>query len=513
MTPGETLEIRYAWLDGLPAPLFRRTVTHTHGHIAQRGRTILALREALLSGQVPPADAVEWPEEDDLRRALFEALAAANVGPYCDGDPRATDEMLVYILDVVGDAQEIYDRALIAFHYLAHRGEAEAGRPGAGSCGPCGPCAGKGGGRAAGVPLDERQWEEARRDALRVIRDLVTARTEVRWSELVSIFAELEGVLRKLAEALNLPPGSCRGMLHALPRADLLQMRYLLSHLPALEELIRTLGRMRATADPSADSSLEQIGKIVLRPRQKAREVQGERGPEIRGIERSSEVSRMLASEAALLVHPVLRQLWRARWAEQALLTYRAPGVFTKRIQEMQAFEDGHAHEERRAERGPVLVVLDTSGSMCSCENIAKATVAQIVGVCFVEQRPCYLYNFSGPGDLAEQELSFDGDGLARMLMFLSASFHGGTEIDEAMRRACKRIESGPYRQADLVVISDGCFILGDHVKGAIQSMRERSAARIHGICVGTGQGFDGIGCDSFHEVSGWPGRADWPLS
>ncbi|WP_437615386.1 hypothetical protein WMF20_18365 [Sorangium sp. So ce834] len=503
MTTGEALEVRYAWLDGLPEPLFRRTVTHTHGRIAPRGAAILALRDALLSGRVPPADAVAWPEEDDLRRALFDALAAANVGPYCDGDPRTTDEVLAFVLDVVGDAEELHDRALIAFHSLARERDAERARRGSGACGPG---AGDGGGRVAGVPLDERQWEEARRDAMRLLCELVASRTEVRWSELVTICAELERAFRQLAEALDLPPGSCRGMLRALPRGDLLEMRRLLGYAPALEELVRTLGRMRAAADASAGSSLEQVGEIVARPREVSREVQGDRGPEIRGIERSSEVSRMLASEAALLARPALRRLWRARWAERALLTYRARGVFTQRIQEVQAFEDGQAHEERRAERGPVLVVLDTSGSMERLENVAKAVVLQIAGACFVQQRACYLYIFSGPGDLAEHELSFDGDGLAGLLAFLSLSFHGGTDIDEALRRACGRIGAGPYRQADIAVISDGCFCLGDPVRRDIRRVRSTSAARIHGIRVGAGEGFDAIGCDSLHEVSMWLG-------
>jgi uncharacterized protein with von Willebrand factor type A (vWA) domain len=346
---------------------------------------------------------------------------------------------------------------------------------------------------------------------MNIVADLVKAKTRASWTELVGILGQLEKVFDALANVLNLPPGTCRGMLRALPRDDLLEMRSMLGHLPPLEELIRILGRFRDTDDPNAPTVLERIGKSIERVVVRDREAEGGHGVEVRGIERSGDVSRMLPSEAALLGHPVLKRLWRARWVERSLLAYHAPGVHTQRIQEKQTFDDGVDERHRRAERGPVLVVLDTSGSMIGFPaTVSKALVLQIVAVAFMQKRPCYLYNFSGPGDVIEQELCFEGEGLARMLGFIGTAFEGGTDIDEPMRRACERAESrserdgGPWKLADLVVVSDGGFSLSSHVRARVVGLKEKSPLRIHGIRVGTGDGFADLCCDTVHDVSSW---------
>src|SRR5690606_25975869 len=128
----------------------------------------------------------------------------------------------------------------------------------------------------------------------------------------------------------------------------------------------RSLGRLLRNDDDDDGTPpvLEDVATHVSRIVQADCEVTGGTGGEVRGVERSSELARMLPSESALLTRPALRRLWRARWAERALLTYHAPGVVTERIRTTQTFDDGTTTEQRRADRGPVVICLDTSGSM-----------------------------------------------------------------------------------------------------------------------------------------------------
>lgn len=298
-----------------------------------------------------------------------------------------------------------------------------------------------------------------------------------------------------------------------MPRRDLLHMRSLLSHAPRLMELIELLGRLRETDDPSAPTTLERIGRSVRRVVESRGQVQIEEGTEIRGVERSGELARMLPCEAALLLNPTFRLLWKARFAEQALLTYHAAGVMTNRIQQQEIFEDGDELEHRRAARGPIMVVLDTSGSMRGApELLARALVMQLLSVAFIEERPCYVYNFSGPGDVAEHELSFDGEGMARALAFMSLSFGGGTRADEALLRAFLRLDLGRWKQSDIVLVSDGLFELERGTVARIRRLRRDSKARLHGvrvarmvgetaITIGPGDGFDGLECEQVHDV------------
>jgi uncharacterized protein with von Willebrand factor type A (vWA) domain len=53
------------------------------------------------------------------------------------------------------------------------------------------------------------------------------------------------------------------------------------------------------------------------------------------------------------------------------------------------------------AEMGPIILCLDTSGSMRGArEVVAKALALECMRGAHRQQRPCYLYAFSGPGAL-----------------------------------------------------------------------------------------------------------------
>jgi uncharacterized protein with von Willebrand factor type A (vWA) domain len=79
-----------------------------------------------------------------------------------------------------------------------------------------------------------------------------------------------------------------------------------------------------------------------------------------------------------MLRHPVLKKLWRARRAEARLLSYDSSAVLTTggpTRWRRRARHDGAAQPEA-LERGPIIVCLDTSGSMRGApETIAKAVV------------------------------------------------------------------------------------------------------------------------------------------
>lgn len=346
-----------------------------------------------------------------------------------------------------------------------------------------------------------------RADAVRVATDLLAARVR-QASERTSEIVELAGLLERLARAVEMPPGLGRGMLRSLPREGLAELRSALDHIEQLEALIACIGRLRESEDDARSTMLERIGRFVSREVEVQKTTPSERGHEIRGIERSGELARMVASEAALLTRPILKKIWLARWAEQSLLTYHAPGVLTNRVKEKQTFEDGFEDRHRRADRGPIIAILDTSGSMAGGANlVARALVVQMAAVASIEKRQFYLYNFSGPGDIAEVELSFDGDGLMRLLAFASMSFDGGTVVDEPVRRACARIDEAGWRQADIVVVSDGDFGVAPHCRRCVERARRASAVRLHGLRLGSGSGFDALGCDVVHDVSVWGTR------
>jgi uncharacterized protein with von Willebrand factor type A (vWA) domain len=86
-----------------------------------------------------------------------------------------------------------------------------------------------------------------------------------------------------------------------------------------LAELIRRLGRAeRAVAGPPATAAMPQQGRRPPDPLRAVHTVLPDTPGEITGIRLSQRIEHMLASEAVMLRHPVLKRLWRARHAKRA---------------------------------------------------------------------------------------------------------------------------------------------------------------------------------------------------
>lgn len=264
-------------------------------------------------------------------------------------------------------------------------------------------------------------------------------------------------------------------------------MRRLFADYGPFVELLRSLGRFVAT-ETEGPADQESPGGPIQREGSATASKSSEGVADVRGVERSGDISRMLSSEALLRAHPATRKLWLARFVERSLLTYFAEASVPRTTPALQHWSLGVQRTHTRAQLGPIIIILDTSGSMVGADEIvAKAAAMQAVALAQMQGRPCYLYNFAGVGEIAERALSFEGDGLARTLALLSTSFGGGTVIDEALRRAARRVATEEWRCADLLALTDG-FVYG--LDGAtlatLEESREQLGFQVHTGLTGT---------------------------
>lgn len=245
----------------------------------------------------------------------------------------------------------------------------------------------------------------------------------------------------------------------------------------------------------------------MLRLEEERREVRTPLVPaETRGIERGDALARMLPSEAALLCHPKLRLLWHARRAERALLIYRVEGTEIARRLVEREIQVEQRRPKPRPQRGPIVAVIDTSGSMHGTpELVAKALVLQAMRVAHSEKRRCFLYGYSGPGEVLAQELDLSEAGIGNLLMFLGQSFGGGTDIG-ALHAVVARLDEPAWRKADVLLATDGEWTAPRDVTVACKRARDQGT-RFHGVQIGN-RGRTGLHaiCEPVHVFSDWLG-------
>lgn len=168
------------------------------------------------------------------------------------------------------------------------------------------------------------------------------------------------------------------------------------------------------------------------------------------GIHFGKDIEHILPQEIALLADEATATLFDMKFVEGRLMCFEMEGrqASTREIEEEQMRE-----VEEEEELGPIIICVDTSGSMHgSPETVAKAVTLFMATRALSQKRNCLLINFST--DIETLDLS-GGAGIGRVITFLQRSFHGGTDPTPALTHALNMIENKKYNQSDLLVISD----------------------------------------------------------
>jgi uncharacterized protein with von Willebrand factor type A (vWA) domain len=440
---------RKHWLNGL---------VHSQGTLEPRLAALVALRRGLFAGELPPPEAWPWPPPA-IACVLDIAITELSLARYCAGQQELSDTVLksiLFHLDFIVD-------------YMDH-GAAKA-------------------------------------DALAMAIEAFAAD----WRERCGQFDELIEVFGLLPEdGKNMNWDQLRGLLRSSGWQEVVRIRRLMERLPELARIIRGLGRARQSDedDPSRQQTIEVMEQAkALLPHSRNVRIPDMPG-ETRGVRRSDRIARMLPAEAMLLGHPRLRLVWHARRAERTLLSYEDDD----RMQEIRLLPEPvlrpvpGPQPAKRAEMGPMLVCVDTSGSMQGgAEAVAKAVVLEAMRTANAQRRACHVFAFGGPEEVIEMELGVDAGGIERLAGFLGQAFRGGTDICGPLDKALAKLESQSWAYADLLIASDGEFGATPEMAARLEAAKQTLGLRVQGVLIGDREtvGFLEIADDIF-PVRDW---------
>lgn len=205
---------------------------------------------------------------------------------------------------------------------------------------------------------------------------------------------------------------------------------------------------------------------------------------EIKGIKYSNDLSAVLPSELALLRNPATKKLFQLKFAQKQLLSYD----YRNRYQtEKTETEKEEVAAEKKEQKGPIIVCVDTSGSMHGTpENIAKTITFALAKMANEEERKCYLISFSTEIETLDMSGFSKGDSIAKLIEFLRKSFYGGTDATPALNHSVEMLRKEGYRNADVLMISD--FVMGDlseELRNAIEQEKEKNTC-FYSLVIGT---------------------------
>jgi uncharacterized protein with von Willebrand factor type A (vWA) domain len=196
----------------------------------------------------------------------------------------------------------------------------------------------------------------------------------------------------------------------------------------------------------------------------------------------------MLPAEAMLLGHSRLRLVWHARRAERTLLSYEDDDRMEDvRLHQSKVLLPQHSSQPgKRHDMGPMLVCVDTSGSMQGgAEDVAKAVVLEVMRTAHAQNRPCHVFAFGGSDEVIEMELSIDSEGIKTLIQFLGQGFRGGTDICGPLERVLSKLEDQHWQLADLLIASDGEFGATPELAARLNTVKRNLGLRVQGVLIG----------------------------
>ncbi|AKB18380.1 VWA domain-containing protein [Methanosarcina sp. WWM596] len=232
---------------------------------------------------------------------------------------------------------------------------------------------------------------------------------------------------------------------------------------PDLRRIVNFIGRREF--DPPAD-------RIRYSPFGKNR---------IQNVRFSDSINNLLPMEAAKLLNPALKQKFYADMLEGKLLSYQLLGKH-------------YTGPPRIKPRGPMIVLVDTSGSMHGTpQTLAKSAVLAMAKLMLIQQRDMKVILFASTSQHLEIELSSRKKMSKKFLNFLLYTFGGGTDFNTALASGLKSLKEKDFRGADLLFITDGKSEISDElVLARWEEAKKKYNAKVYSLIIG-GSGAGGL--------------------
>lgn len=195
---------------------------------------------------------------------------------------------------------------------------------------------------------------------------------------------------------------------------------------------------------------------------------------DIEGVTVGNDLTSMLPSEMVQMVDDDLNGLFVYKYATRNLQNFRYKSAVMHPSHKLQL--------HRARQKGPMVVCLDTSGSMSGQpERISHALIVKLLQLALRQDRDFLLIAFSYMAKAFEVRQN-----RARLLDFFRKPAKGDTDVTDMLMKCIDTLMSKPeYMSADVCLVSDYKMpVANDALMKQVADLRERGT-RFYGLQIG----------------------------
>jgi len=188
---------------------------------------------------------------------------------------------------------------------------------------------------------------------------------------------------------------------------------------------------------------------------------------EVSDIERGNDLARVLKSEAVKLTDPALALDFARGFVEGTLTQYRL-------------------HGRERQGRGPVVILVDSSGSMEGEREVwSKAVALALLQLAAADKRRCRVVQFDDGVRRVDDFVPGKVDGRA-VMEAMAPFFGGGTNFEQPLSTAMEAINDDVgLKQADVILITDGEAEVSDAFRASWAQARKKHEVTVFAVAIG----------------------------
>jgi len=235
----------------------------------------------------------------------------------------------------------------------------------------------------------------------------------------------------------------------------------------ALAEMLRIIGREQPKREDEMDDTVKRYLPLLPSPPKPA--------VEIDEVSNGNDLSHVLPIELAVMADTETEDIFYLKYATKKLQ------LFANKPKEQSLMKVEQKKKKKpRLEKGPIIVSLDTSGSMDGEPiKLAKSLLLQLLRMSKKQRRKCFLITFS----VRAKTLDLSRPGSWKLVdKCLEDIYTGGTDGEQMLNAALNMLNTLTFGMADVLIISDFFFDIPSRTTMDKMKKEHNKGTRFYGL-------------------------------
>lgn len=243
-----------------------------------------------------------------------------------------------------------------------------------------------------------------------------------------------------------------------------------------LNRIIEKIGRKKEKEEKRKQFIEEGISEQEI--------ILNEMGKEyIHGVTLGNDIMRILPAELAYLADKEIEDIFYYKYIENKLLCYELQG--NEMLEKEKKVLKEKEEKDKKEEKGAIVAMLDTSGSMWSYLEKSRAVLLHAFKIAKKDKRDMKVILFGSYGKKKVYSVDKDYD-FNKFINFIDQGYNGGTDFETPFNEAIDIVtKEAKYQFADIFMITDGECGISSSLENKIKKAKNQLNLKVYTVIFG----------------------------